>query len=95
MTRGSDAITVQIDGQTFTFDSVEDLIERTNTFAESVKRDWDDRRDDLPVAEALALLIRRSEVVAVLSAAGLQHLEQKRALADAAIAEINRLLGEL
>lgn len=95
MTCPTEPIIVHIAGQEFSFDNVDDLLARTRKFAQSVKREWQDRKADVPVGEALAQLARRSDMIAALTEAGLLRLDQEKADAEAAIAEIERLVGEL
>lgn len=95
MTFPTDPIIVHIAGQDFSFDNVDVLMARTSRFAEEMKMEWQDRKADVPIVESLAWLAKRSDVIVALTEAGLMRLDQEKADAEAAIAEIERLVGEL
>ncbi len=82
-----------IDGVEHSFGNLDALVERTQSYAEDIQRDWRNRGSEVTTPEALAWLIRCTDAITALTEAGLTQLDQEKAEADAALAEIDQLVG--
>lgn len=95
MTLQAPRIALVVDDQQLGFDSVGDIVAHAQSLSNIARRDWQNRGSEAEAAAALTHLANQSDAIAELAAAGLRHIDCEIAEVEAALAEIDRLVGEI
>ncbi len=89
-------IVVVVNGLERRYVSVDELLNHASFLRDMASTTWKSRIDGNVEPDAvLAILSEQVEIIAALAIAGLERIEQETAEAEAAMAEIDRLFGEM
>lgn len=88
-------ITVVLPGGTRDFANLGELVDFTQNYASQIRSGWAHRPRDTSNEDALASLIQMLDDLNKVIEAGLLHIKQEEARAEAALADLDRLVAEL